>query len=103
MGIPYLAVHLTGFMMSFLFVVLLMFGILSSSSYGIPFQRVNHFNLQNAKPRSTDPNAKVRTKRFISGNALNIANLFVLELFPTGIRPNNFVLMKLNIAVADKR
>merc|ERR1712183_834092 len=45
---------------------------------------------------------KVRKKRFfLDSNGLNLASLFVVDIFPTGIKPTNLILLRLTVKVED--
>merc|ERR1712106_1028576 len=45
---------------------------------------------------------KVRVKRFILPDILNIGNLVVVQLLGTAIRPTNFILLKVNVSVKEE-
>merc|ERR1712106_339265 len=45
---------------------------------------------------------KVRKKRFILPDILNVGNLVVVQLLGTAIRPTNFILLKVNVSVKEE-
>ena len=45
---------------------------------------------------------QVRKKRFfLDSNPLNLASLFVVDLFGTGFKPKSFILLRFNVTVED--
>ena len=44
----------------------------------------------------------MRRKRFLGGGLLNIANLVVVDVLGTAIRPTNFVLVRLKVSVKEE-
>ena len=44
---------------------------------------------------------QIRKKRFIFGDTLNIANLFMVDILGTNIRPTNFILFRVKVSIAD--
>ena len=92
-----LILNFLDFLMTWCWIILVIFIIILSSSDGFPLQVENQSEMLNGKARTVEAISKVnkwifikykfiyiqaRTKRFISGNALNIANLIVLEFLP---------------------
>jgi len=50
---------------------------------------------------TADNAPRIRKKRFILGDMLNVANLINVDILGTNIRPTNFILLRVKVSIAD--